>query len=94
LFCRGFRTLGAKTFGKTVNRKEKVMTQTEFKKSGWSKEFAQFDEAELATILLCVKSLCEIGCWTDLVHYCAYRIEESIEEAALEELDEDSAVVH
>ena len=45
------------------------MTQTEFKKSGWSKEFAQFDEAELATILLCVKSLCEIGCWSELVHY-------------------------
>ena len=70
------------------------MTQTEFRKSGWSKEFAQFDEAELATLLLCVKSLCEIGCWTELVHYCAYRIEESIEEAALKELDEDSAVVH
>ena len=70
------------------------MTITEFKKSGWAKEFAQFDEAELATILLCVKSLCEIGCWTDLVHYCAYRIEESIEETALEDLDEDSAVVH
>ena len=70
------------------------MTQTEFKKSGWSKEFAQYDEAELATILLCVKSLCEIGCWSELVHYCAYRIEESIEEAALVELDEDSAVVH
>jgi hypothetical protein len=94
LFCRGFRTLGAKTFGKTVNRKEKVMTQTEFRKSGWSKEFAQFDEAELATILLCVKSLCEIGCWTELVHYCAYRIEESLEETTLEDLDEDSAVVH
>ena len=70
------------------------MTQTEFRKSGWSKEFAQFDEAELATLLLCVKSLCEIGCWTELVHYCAYRIEESIEETALEELDENSAVIH
>ena len=70
------------------------MTITEFIKSGWAKEFAQFDEAELATLLLCVKSLCEIGCWTELVHYCAYRIEESLEETALEELDEDSAVVH
>ena len=74
LFCRGFGTLGDKTFGKTVNRKEKVMTQTEFRKSGWAKEFAQFDEAELATILLCVRSLIEIGCWTGLVNYCAYRI--------------------
>ena len=70
------------------------MTITEFRKSGWAKEFANFEEAELATILVCVNSLCEIGCWTELVHYCAYRIEESIEEAALEELDEDSAVVH
>ena len=70
------------------------MTQAEFRNSGWSKEFANFDEAELATILLCVKSFCEIGCWTELVHYCAYRIEESLEETALEELDEDSAVVH
>ena len=70
------------------------MTLTEFRKSGWSKEFAQFDEAELATIILCVRSLVEIGCWSELVNYCAYRIEESIEEAALEELVEDSAVVH
>ena len=70
------------------------MTQTEFKKSGWSKEFAQYDEAELAAILLCVRSLVEIGCWSDLVRYCAYRIEESLDEALLEEMDEDSAVVH
>ena len=69
------------------------MTQAEFKKSGWSKEFAQFDEAELATIILCVRSLVEIGCWSDLVRYCAYRIEESMDEA-LEEMDEDSAVIH
>ena len=70
------------------------MTLTEFRKSGWSKEFAQFNEAELATILLCVKSLCEMGCWSDLVNYCAYRIEESLEETLLEDLNEDSAVVH
>ena len=70
------------------------MTQAEFRKSGWIKEFAQFDEAELATILLCVRSIIEIGCWTDLVNYCAYRIEESLEEIALEDLDEVSAVVH
>ena len=70
------------------------MTQTEFKKSGWLKEFLKYDESELATILLCVRSLVEIGCWSELVNYCAYRIEESIEETALEELDEASAVVH
>ena len=70
------------------------MTITEFRKSGWAKEFANFEEAELATILVCVKSLVEIGCWSELVNYCAYRIEESLDEALLEEMDEDSAVIH
>ena len=28
------------------------------------------------------------------MHYCTYRIEESLEESALEELEEDSAVIH
>ena len=32
--------------------------------------------------------------WSDLVRYCVYRIEESMEETLLEEMDEDSAVVH
>ena len=70
------------------------MTQAEFKKSGWSKEFAQFDEAELATIILCVRSIIEMGCWSDLVRYCVYRIEESMDETSLEELEEGSAVIH
>ena len=70
------------------------MTITEFRKSGWAKEFAQFEEAELATIILCIRSLVEIGCWSDLVRYCAYRIEESMDETLLEEMDEESAVVH
>ncbi len=70
------------------------MTLTEFRRSGWSKEFAQFDESELATIILCVRSLVEIGGWSDLVRYCVYRIEESMDEALLEEMDEDSAVIH
>ena len=70
------------------------MTLTEFRRSGWAKEFSQFDDAELATIILCVRSLIEMGCWTELVHYCAYRIEESLDETLLEEMDEDSAVIH
>ena len=70
------------------------MTQDEFIKSGWIKEFAQFDEAELATIILCIRSLVEIGCWTDLVRYCVYRIEESMDDTNLENLDEESAVIH
>jgi hypothetical protein len=65
------------------------MTQEQFRKSGWIKEFAKYDEAELATIILCVRSIIEIGCWTDLVNYCAYRIEESLEEKLLENMDSD-----
>ena len=70
------------------------MTQTEFRKRGCSKEFAKYEEAELATIILCIRSLVEIGCWTDLVRYCGYRIEESMDETLLEAMDEDSAVIH
>ena len=70
------------------------MTLTEFRRSGWAKEFAQFDEAELATIILCIRSLVEIGCWPDLVRYCVYRIEESMDETSLEELEKGSAVIH
>ena len=70
------------------------MTQAEFIKSGWIKEFAQFDEAELATIILCIRSLVEIKCWPDLVRYCVYRIEGSMDETILEDLDEGSAVIH
>ena len=70
------------------------MTLTEFRRSGWAKEFSQFDDAELATIILCVRSIIEIGCWSDLVRYCVYRIEESIDETLFEDLNEDSAVVH
>ena len=70
------------------------MTQAEFRKSGWIKEFAKYDESELATIILCVRSIIEMGCWTDLVRYCVYRIEESMDETLLKDLDEDSAVVH
>jgi hypothetical protein len=70
------------------------MTQAEFRKSRWIKEFVQFDEAELATIILCVRSIIEMGCWTDLVRYCVYRIEESMDETLLEEMDEESAVIH
>ena len=70
------------------------MTQAEFRKSTWIKEFAQFDEAELATIVLCIRSLVEIRCWPDLVRYCVYRIEESMDETSLEELEEGSAVIH
>ena len=62
--------------------------------SGWIKDFAQFDEVEVATIILCIRSLVEIGCWPELVRHCVYRIEESMDETILEDLDEGSAVIH
>ena len=70
------------------------MTLTEFRKSGWIKEFQKFDESELATIILCVRSIIEMGCWSDLVRYCVHRIEESMDDTNLENLDEESAVIH
>ena len=70
------------------------MTQAEFRKSRWIKEFAQFDEAELATIVLCIRSLVEIGCWPELVRYCVYRIEETRDEILLDDLDEESVSMH
>ena len=65
------------------------MTQAEFRKSGWVKAFAQFDEQELATIILCIRSLLEMGLWTHLVDYCVYRIEELKEDKMIEEMEAD-----
>ena len=70
------------------------MTQAEFRKGGWIKEFQKFDESELATIILCVRSIIEIGCWPELVRYCVYRIEETRDEILLDDLDEESVSMH
>ena len=65
------------------------MTQAEFRKSGWVKAFAQFDETELATIILCIRSLVEIGVWPELVRYCVHRITETMDETLLENMESD-----
>ena len=65
------------------------MTQEEFRKDGWLKEFAQFDETELATIILCVRSLVEIGVWPELERYCLHRITETMDETLLETMESD-----
>ena len=63
------------------------MTQAEFRKSGWVKAFAQFDETELATIMLCIRSLVEIGVWPELVRYCVHGITETMDEILLENME-------
>jgi hypothetical protein len=65
------------------------MTQERFRKDGWLKEFAQFDETELATIILCVRSLVESGVWPELVRYCLHRITETMDETLLENMESD-----
>ena len=65
------------------------MTQAEFRKSGWVKAFAQFDETELATIILCIRSIVEIGVWPELVRYCVHRITETMDETLLENMGSD-----
>jgi membrane protein YdbS with pleckstrin-like domain len=65
------------------------MTQAEFRKSGWVKAFAQFDETELATIILCIRSIVEIGVWPELVRYCVHRITETMDETLLENMESD-----
>ena len=65
------------------------MTQAEFRKSGWVKAFAQFDETELATIILCIRSLVEFGVWPELLRYCVHRITQTMDETLLENLDSD-----
>ena len=56
--------------------------------------FTVWEIAHNSIIILCISSLVEIGCWTDLVRYCVYRIEEFMDETLLENLDEESAVIH
>ena len=56
------------------------MTQVEFKKSGWLKHFLQYDEAELATIVMLVSNLLETNCWEPTVNYCMYQMELAREE--------------
>ena len=57
------------------------MTLTEFRKSGWSKEFAQFDEAELATIVMWVTSMLDANMWEPAVDYFTYQRELAREES-------------
>ena len=66
------------------------MTQTEFRKEGWLQHFTQYGEEELATVVMCITCLVEMGCWSDLVRYCVYTIEERQEQQLLEEVDTET----
>ena len=56
------------------------MTQAEFKKSGGLKHFLQYDEAELATMIMIVQNLLETNCWEPTVNYCVHHLEMTREE--------------
>jgi len=58
----------------------KAVTQAEFRKSGWLKHFLQYDEAELATIVMLVSNLLETNCWEPTVNYCMCQMELAREE--------------
>ena len=66
------------------------MTQAEFRKRGWLQHFTHYGEVELATVVMCIASLVEMGCWSDLVRYCVYTIEECQDEQLMEEVDTET----
>jgi hypothetical protein len=56
------------------------MTKTEFKKEGWLDHFIQYDQFELATMIMIVQNLLE-----PTVNYCMYQIELDREESSIPE---------
>ena len=70
------------------------MTQAEFRKSGWLKHFLQYDEAELATIVMLVSNLLETNCWEPTVNYCMYQMELAREEESSVPEDQSVLVCH
>jgi len=39
------------------------MAKTEFRKEGWLDHFIQYDQSELATMIMIVQNLLETNCW-------------------------------
>ena len=56
------------------------MTKTEFRKEGWLDHFIQYDQSELATMIMIVQNLVETNCWEPTVNYCMYQMELAREE--------------
>ena len=51
------------------------MTKTEFRKEGWLDHFIQYDQSELATMIMIVQNLLETNCWEPTVNYCVHHLE-------------------
>ena len=56
------------------------MTKTEFRKEGWLDHFIQYDQSELATMIMIVQNLVETNCWEPTVNYCVHHLEITREE--------------
>ena len=57
------------------------MAKTEFRKEGWLDHFIQYDQSELATMI--VQNLLEINCWGPTVNYCIHHLEMASEESSV-----------
>ena len=51
------------------------MAKTEFRKEGWLDHFIQYDQSELATMIMIVQNLVETNCWEPTVNYCVHHLE-------------------
>ena len=51
------------------------MAKTEFRKEGWLDHFIQYDQSELATMIMIVQNLLETNCWEPTVNYCVHHLE-------------------
>ena len=56
------------------------MTKKEFRKEGWLDHFIQYDQSELAAMIMIVQNLLETNCWEPTVNYCMYQMELAREE--------------
>ena len=67
------------------------MTKKEFRKEGWLDHFIQYDQSELATMIMIVQNLVETNCWEPTVNYCVHHLEMAREE---EQSAPDDQIVH
>ena len=56
------------------------MPKTQFRKEGWRDHFIQYDQSELATMIMVVQNLVEMNCWEPTVNYCVHHLEMTREE--------------
>ena len=61
------------------------MAKTEFRKEGWLDHFIQYDQSELATMIMIVQNLLETNCWESTVNCCIHHLEMAREESSVPE---------